>query len=354
MKRRFWPLPHDLRAILYTAPNQTTLIGLSSDGRFIWLLDTLEQNIELIVESTEQHDKFTCIRMKDPETILIGTFKGTLITKSLKTEKSDYDTRKISSNPITLIIDENFQVDSSGRLFYKNQIILNDEILQPCALLRSEKFIYFLKHRNIYIINKNNGNKEFNINTVKLEQNGYICAAELDFNGALYFCTDSGEVYYLEIETFKPKLLNSSNSSDSADVSDGSDEDEESSTKTEKILSLIQNPNNQSELLLLKIDPVNKRSWFDFFKIDVIEKPRSDPIVPELELILIKCPLCADNEIQSLKLNASFCFHGHPITICSQTKKLIESLNCFRCRACKAVYSEQPSFCQFCSNLITK
>ena len=320
------------------------------DGKSVWLIDTFQGTGEKILSCEKREHKFTTIRMKDDETILIGTFNGSII---LKTTENTHQI--VSDSSISHILDEACFADVNGRLYFDNQIVIDDGVLQPCALLQSKYHIYFVKHRTIYVL----VGRKLPVKSVTLETSGYFCAAELDYSGILYACTDTGEL--LSFDPVEPFRLKSHKSdaeieSDTSDADDSSSE-EESTVKSERILSLIQNPNDSSELLLLKSNPANKNAWFEYISIPHSETDHSPVHIPDFETIPVACPLCDHhpNQQQQLKLNASSCSTGHPITVCCLTKNLIESpSSCFRCRNCNASYSIYPPFCQFCNNLITK
>lgn len=362
MRRRLLAnLQTEFRAIIYTAANRTSLVGLAADGKSIWLIETVDGSAELLL--TKEDDKFTCIRMKqDTENILIGTLKGSLLTFSLK----EHEQKLLFTHdqPISLLLDENCFADAKGRVVFKNQIILNDGILQPCALFQDSNTIYFVKHRTVYIFSIE---QKSLVSCASIEQGSedsfYFCAAEMDSNGSLFVVTDTGNVLLLhnqeisyelkQLNLEKGDLADFEGIEDETNVED--DNEGESIPQTEKILSLIRNPACKSELLLLKSDPANKRAWFE----TIHSSKTSDTVepgtnLPEFELVQVSCPLCINTEPQNLRLNASKCINNHPITICSLTKIRLDSWQCFRCRKCNAAFSLRPSFCNFCLNLIKK
>lgn len=338
-------MEQEFRAIIYTATNSSELICLSADGQSIWSFDAIDGILKLVLQSAT--DKFTSIHMKSGTELLIGTFNGEIITKSLQTDDLQ-DTKKYSEFPILEICNEYF-FDSQGRLFSDEKIIFDDGILQPCRILKSSKHLLLVKHASIYIFDSN----EF---VTKLTHNELLSAAELDQNGNLIICTDRGSL--LTLDGLKLKDLNlkaetqESDDENEENAEDSEDSDQEISDKSERIFSLIKHPNT-AEILILKVDAINKRAWIEEASISGVTS--NTKTLPKTKLTAdtadVTCPLC--NELQNLLISTNSCLKGHPITICSQTKQLIIK-KCYTCRSCNSSFTTNPKTCPYCKGLITK
>ena len=350
MKRRFFPLGQEFRAIIYTASNSSQLICLSADGHSIWSFDALDGILNLVIGSSSS-DKFTSIQMKNDVELLIGTFGGEIITKSLLND-SIINSKKYSEYPILSIHNENLFYDSQGKLFSNGKVILDDGILQPCRVLKSNEQLFFIKHSAIYIFDGRNDNF-----IMKLAVDEPVRVAELDQNDNLVICTDRSRLFTLD--SLKLKEIDGKEEDEQADeqaaaaATDSSDSENEILDKstTEQVFSLIKNP-NAFELLLLKVDSVHKRVWFETVKITSSMNHNNITINPS-ETLQVACPLCDDNQQQTLPINTNSCSKGHPITICSQTNQLI-TIHCYKCRRCNCAFTTKPPTCPFCNSLITK
>lgn len=352
MKRRFFPLEQEFRAITYTSPNSVQMICLASDGHSIWLFDALEGNLKLLFERST--DKFTTIQMKNETELLIGTFNGEIVTKSLQNDS--LESQKYSEFPIISICNDlNHFFDSQGRLFSNGKVISDDGILQPCRLLKSLDNLFFVKHCSIYIFDNNDKHLKTTQTT------GLICAAELNQEGNLIISTATSQIFLLDGD-FNLKELSKNNSEaqedsedENGDSQDESDLETEDLTKSEQVYSLIQSPNS-SDMLVLKVDSINKRSWIETISASASatsQTPNNHTSDTPHQTAKIICPLCCDKKQQTLPLNTSKCTKGHPITICAQTGNLITT-KCFRCRDCSCAFSTNPETCPFCKGLITK
>ena len=359
IKRRFFPLEQEFRAIVYTGGDSVQLICLSADGKSIWSFDAIDGILKVVLQSS--NCKFTSIQMKNENDLLIGTFKGEIITKSLLNDSIEI--LKYSEYPISSICRDLVHfLDSNGRLFYNEKVIFDDGILQPCRLLKSLNNLFLVKHSSIYIFNLITN--EF---ITKLSLNHVICAVELDQNGNLVICTDRGQLFTLDGLLFKLKEIEGKNlietqESDSdeeetAELEEDSDDSEVETTlhKSERIFSLIKNPNS-SEILILKVDSIHKRAWIEEILISSSSSPKSNNRITfnPFDTFSINCPLCNETEQQqTLSLNVNSCLKGHPITICSQTKHLIIT-KCYKCRNCNCAFTRNPKTCPYCNGLITK
>lgn len=354
-KRRFFPLEQEFRAIIYTAGNSVQLIGLSADGQSIWSFDAIDGILKLLHQNA--NCKFTSIQMKNDTELLIGTFKGEIITKSLLNDSTE--TRKYSEYPISSICTDLIHfLDSNGRLFSNEKIIFDDGIIQPCRILISSNNLFLVKHCSIYIFDPKTD--EF---ITKLTLSQLICAAELDHIGNLVVCTDRGQLFTLD-GSFKLKEIDGKNlietqesESDGEEAEaeeDSDDSDAENLDKSEIVFSLIKNP-NKSEILILKVGSIHKRAWIEEILVSCPE-PSNNQITltsPPFDTFNVICPLCnGKDQQQTLSLAVTSCLKGHPITICSQTGNLIIT-KCYKCRNCTCAFLKNPLKCPFCNGLIT-
>lgn len=285
MKRRFLsPLP-EFRSILYTSPNSVTLVCLSSDGKCIFLLCTLQGSLKVLYRINPNYkdkdneslsnDKITAIKVVKGDRLVYGTFNGHIKIINLKTGDHIEDEKEIIDNPnqsnhhqpILQIANENVHVDSDGKLFVNGIIVLDDRILQPCSLFIEDKneihSIYLVKFRTIYryeILSKH-------LQTFNLDSSvyGYFCASELfienidnvvnnadtfNFKTSLVLITDQGELFTLSSEsdtnkTFSiKKMISSTQSLEQSPSQSPSQDDNESESESENDDSDYANEND--------------------------------------------------------------------------------------------------------------
>lgn len=351
MVRRFFPLEMEFRAIIYTTNNRTTLIGLAANGHSLWLVDALDGTAVALLQNSST--KFTSIAMKNETTVLVGSFEGGICELSIVTGVMS-NRRNVSDSPIVLLHNESTFADSNGHLFVNDKLVLDDGILQPCALLESNEIIYYIKHSSVHIYNLNTGSLE----SVTLSSSVF-CAAELYSDNQLILCTDSNQLYILDSNDLKLKEYNTNDSIESESDSDREDEEDEnvddSRDNSDRIFSLILSPKSNNDLLLLKVNTTTKLA-----RLETIQTSRaavtSDTNCVVTDKVNILCPLCQDIQSQSVLLNSKVCNSGHPIAICAQSKLLInDHLETYRCRSCHLAYSSNPQSCLQCpSSLITK
>ena len=349
LKRRFWPTSIEFRAIHYLAPNSVELLALESNRQTVWLFDTLTGEMKPFWSDSTLEITAICLAK---DYLLLGTFDGQII----KYSASQAQLITQIDSPILLIVDQGIFADSSGRLYYKSKLILDDGVLQPCGLFlsKSTNSLILIKHRTIYLFNTVNET----MNTLNLDAEGVFSATTLINDKLLFVATDSGNFYTVDPTDFRLQPLESelSDESDESESEENSDTETEikfvtNSVKSERIYSVFAQNNTP---IMLKVDSIHKRSWLEHIKFPlnpVIHKQRS-PL--NLEMVPVICPLCTDSLAQSLPLNSSKCSKGHPLTICVIKKELVNSVHVFRCRDCKAAYSTNPhSSCKFCSGLLT-
>ena len=416
MKRRFLaPLP-EFRSILYTSSNSVTLVCLSSDGRCIYLLCTLQGTLKVLHKINNDNerissDKITAIKVVKGDRLVYGTFNGQIKIVDLKTGNVIEDENRArynSDQPILQIANENVHVDSDGKLFVNGLIVLDDGILQPCGLFIDDKSeihsIYLVKFRTIYkyeILSKQ-------LQTFNLDSSvcGYFCAIEIfieSIDGSavnyadtftfkttfLILITDQGELFALssdndDNETFSIKKISSSQSLEQCPSQD--DNESESENENENDDSEYANENNDTEssfekkidqyrifglikyprgnekynnhLIKLNVNLLQKRAHLEVIKHGIsINNNISDDVIVEFPLVKVVCPLCtsaSSTRTQTLPLNTLSCLQGHPLTICSLSATPIPSITSFRCRSCGAAYSCNPNRCHFCPGLLTK
>ena len=356
MKRRFWPTI-DFRAIHYLAPNRVELLALEANGEAIWLFESLTGALKPFwADSTAN---VTAITVLDDCQILLGTFDGRLIKLN---EAGESQLIAQIDCPLLLIANEDAFVDSSGRLYWKSRVVLDDGVLQPCGLFLSKSAfsLFLIKHRTIYTFNI----LSESVSSVKLDSDGVFCAATLLNHRILLLATDSNHFYTFDHAEGYLKRINALES-DSSDSESSNSDDSESETisesktislKSERIFSIITNQ-TQNDPIVLKVDSIHKRAWLESVKLTcefVKTINQIPPITITFEKVPVICPLCPNSRPQTLPLNSSKCSKGHPLTICAIKKEIVSDLNVFRCRNCNAAYSCNPfTACIFCSSLLT-
>ena len=349
LKRRFWPTSIEFRAIHYLAPNSVELLALEANGQTVWLFNTLTGEMKHFWSDSTLEITAICLAK---DYLLMGTFDGRIL------KYSDSQAQLINQIdcPILLIVDQGTFADSSGRLYHKSKLILDDGVLQPCGLFlsKSTNSLILVKHRTIYLFNTVNES----MNTLNLDSEGVFSAATLLNDKILLVATDSGLLYTVDPTEFRLQPLESelSDDSDESESEENSDTETDlklvaNSVKSERIYSIFAQNNTP---IVLKVDSIHKRAWLEHIKFPLNHVARKQASPLNFEMIPVICPLCTDSFAQSLPLNASKCSKGHPLTICAIKKELINSVHVFRCRDCKVAYSTNPhSSCKFCSGLLT-
>lgn len=416
MKRRFFSTLPEFRSISYTQINSVSLVCLTSDGKALFLLCTLQGSLRLLYKHNDDSNgidcKLTAIKVIKGNRVVVGTFEGKIKIIDLSTGKELIENQKavpigpISTHPILQIATENIFVDSAGKLFDSEQLILNDGILQPCGLFidDTDQSIYLVKFRSIYRyscrneqdqeqrkeqrkktqqdLNEPSLPRKLQLQKFTLEPsvNGYFCASELfiDDRVSLVAATDYGELFILKntptwslqkLSPIKPlqlsqvdcELDNSSNtdSENDSDVVPESDNHNETENDTNilskleqfQVFGLIKHPSqpNNNSFIILNVNSLQKRANLEVVRLDLdsnaVDSNSNTPQQDQIKFPLAKiiCPLCSTaSAAQTLSLDAFTCLQGHPITICSLSSTLIPSITSFRCRSCQAAYS--PSF----------
>lgn len=378
MIKRFYEAEEEFRAITFTSKNQTKLIGITADGKSIFLIDTLEGSIKLLLDTiATATNKFTSISMKNDTNILVGTFSGEVIEISIENNNIKIIEKKKTKSllPILFIFDAGTFVDSQGRLFVNDKLILDDEILQPVALLESNSIFYFVKHSSIHIYDtKNEKLTSFN------SPNLIFCAAEFDQNNQLVLCTICNQLYIFDSNQMKLKEFDCDDSDDleedlerESEPEDLNSESHDFDGKNCRILGLIKSPDQVSDLIVLKVDEAKKEAKLEIIKSKCIPGTQLSTTNTAIttnnardstttatttadtaaDSASIVCPLCQTT--QNIPLKSKTCTNGHPITICYNSKTLINThFQTYRCRSCHLAYSENPQSCVRCGSLITK
>ncbi len=327
------------------------LATVSTDGKSVFLFDSLTGSSHCVYESPKL---ITALNWLDGTTLSLGTIDGELLQFNLE-KKTEYLIEKLTDSAIFGIAPASF-LDANGRFFYKGRLALDDGILQPRALLENEKFIFFVKWKNVYQFEKEKGN--ITVWTLEEVNSVFVDAILVD---SLICITDSKELIILTNEGLKRISRASDGTATPVPVSD----DEEGDGETEAVIE------NDSDEMTIERDRVfgvcshrgrmaavfsssNKKSaWIEVHEISSEEQETTIPIFKDV-FVKVSCPLCPDSNEQKLKTTALTCTRGHPISICCDSLTRIDSPSFYRCRRCNRSYKVCLDSCTICGFFLGK
>lgn len=344
----------EFRSIRLTKRGQ--LFCLSVDGSSIWHCNTLNSLPSTLLLAANDK-KFTAIHVIDQDSLGIATFDGEILTFSLS-KKEIVAVRKVSQSPVLIVSDGGLSCDSLGRLFLDTLCVLDDGVLQPSNIFfcPNKNRIFFIKHRTVYRLLRD---EPTDIQKISLKSPvlGTFFASEL-VGDQLILATDRGEVFSLHNDSlqFEPFSIvdnnEEENDQDDENEEDENDNENEKSTSafSQSILAIIKSPHGIS---LLTVDSTSKHASIKTFptKTTTATTMNTKEIELNISVCPVECPLC-ENSLQSLPLNTFRCLNGHPISICSLTRRRIDSTFCFRCRRCASAFSEPLQSCLHCNSLL--
>ena len=322
------------------------LAGVTADGKKLILIDTIDGGQTILFQSSS---KITALTWTSH--LLIGTIDGELIKLEVsKNFSRKVDERERISEVAIIFASENCVVDSRGCLFLQGKCVLDDGILQPSALIETEAFVFLLKWKNVYRLDKGKGS----LKTWSLEESNSVFK-HATFTDSLICLTDSSELFVLagdELKRFSQTPDGTVSPFPLSDVEDenGSDDEAEEDNFALEREFLFGICSNHQRIATILGTPNGKAAWIELKNAEGDDNAQDCDKKESLQIIVdISCPLCptADNR-QNLSTTASSCIKGHPISICSESLTRIDSPNFYRCRRCSRCYKSRHDACKVC------
>lgn len=311
------------------------LASISSDCQQVLLTDSLNGHNSCILNEAEA--SFTSLSWSK-DFLHIGTTAGEIISLDLHNNKK---TALKKSDCVILFMTENCFVDARGRVFWKDQCILDDGILLPCSLAETETLIWFCKLQTIYRFDKITGSlSQWSLSDpLDTFAAGCLCADR-------FICVTASRLYYSIVDNeLTQKTIVSSNEAINQTEAESDTEDETGQARP-LVFGLLGRFGN---LITLMRGASSKQSWLEYECLNTTAEVSVDAIPDESQILVkVNCPLCPTSTLQSLPVNTKSCQNGHPISICRSTLKRIDAPKHFRCRKCDCCYQERLDKCIAC------
>jgi hypothetical protein len=374
------------------------------------LIDTLRG----VQKSFRSNSRFTCLtwaqnNKNHPLQFLTGNASGAIqlwdTCSDLPLENSllkGVSSASSSSPLLGVSADSRLIVDSNGRVscFINNDklaTILDDGVLGPCCLAGSNDHMFVSKMDRVYAFHRSS------LQYTWRSPDGCTIVSILSLGGeqGVIVVTESGAIFQLERDTAEYKCIGAENiasglSSAIASGSASEDESDESDTEDEGpapgsgtalnaplyvetvAAQLIGGTEAVTLLQIARHDANVEKSWIRFlvlpsgmdkqlapmysflsvccseFQTAILGNNPAIKMHPEWKhfasaiLFSANCAMC--NVAVPSAASQSACPNGHPFSVCSKSKKVITSLNMFKCRICKrsvAINEQAEGSCCF-------